>query len=81
MLSTKTSVDLTPQEIELIEAALHTQEKILAVQSRAETGAAAAGRLSQLQAVLRNLRRQSGVRQKCASVVCVARSFLRMRSA
>ena len=52
------SVDLTPAELRLIEAALETQEKILSVQSRSGQDEAAAKRLLDLQAVLRTVQRQ-----------------------
>lgn len=61
MLNDKQSVDLTRQELEVIEAALHTQEKILSVQSKAGSDPAAATKLTQLQGVLRSIRRQSPV--------------------
>ena len=44
MLDDTYAVDLTKQDLELIEAALQTQEKILSVQSRAG-GSAARARL------------------------------------
>jgi len=43
----------------MIESALHTQEKILSVQSRAGQDGSAARRLDELKSVLRKLRRQS----------------------
>ena len=49
-------VDLTDKELELIEVALHTQKKILSVQSRANGGAAQA-ELNILKGLLRRLRR------------------------
>ena len=52
------SVDLTHQELQLIEAALETQEKILSVQSRAGQDMSARRRLDDLKSVLRNLKRQ-----------------------
>jgi len=52
------SVDLTIQDLELIEAALQTQEKILSVQSRAG-GSAARTRLNDLKGLMRRLRRQT----------------------
>ncbi|MFK7876774.1 MAG: hypothetical protein AB8B71_13505 [Paracoccaceae bacterium] len=69
----KRNLDLTPQEIEVIEAALNTQEKILSVQSRAGRNAVAASRLSQLQSVLRNVRRQSPARTPATGFGYVAR--------
>lgn len=53
------SVDLTAQQIEVIEAALHTQEKILSVQSRAGADMATRARLNELKSVLKTLRRQT----------------------
>lgn len=58
MLDDTHSVDLTKQDLELIEAALHTQEKILSVQSRAG-GSAARERLNILKGLMRRLRRQT----------------------
>jgi hypothetical protein len=52
------NVDLTAQDLELIEAALHTHEKILSVQSRAGGGAARA-RLNALKGLMHRLRRQT----------------------
>ena len=50
------NVDLTKQDLELIEIALQTQEKILSVQSRAGGGAERA-RLNDLKGLMRRLRR------------------------
>ena len=58
MLDETHSVDLTTQDLELIEAALRTQEKILSVQSRAG-GSAARTRLNDLKGLMRRLRRQT----------------------
>ncbi|WP_299150582.1 hypothetical protein [uncultured Tateyamaria sp.] len=58
MLDDTHSVDLTKQDLELIEAALQTQEKILSVQSRAG-GDAARTRLNDLKGLMRRLRRQT----------------------
>lgn len=58
MLDDTHSVDLTSQDLELIEAALQTQEKILSVQSRAG-GSAARTRLNDLKGLMRRLRRQT----------------------
>ncbi|WP_299730110.1 hypothetical protein [uncultured Tateyamaria sp.] len=58
MLDETHSVDLTLQDLELIEAALQTQEKILSVQSRAG-GNAARTRLNDLKGLMRRLRRQT----------------------
>jgi hypothetical protein len=52
------TVDLTTQDLELIEAALQTQEKILSLQSRAG-GDAARARLNDLKGLMRRLRRQT----------------------
>lgn len=52
------NVDLTKQDLEMIEIALQTQEKILSVQSRAGGGAARA-RLNDLKGLMRRLRRQT----------------------
>lgn len=58
MLDDTHSVDLTKHDLELIEAALQTQEKILSVQSRAG-GDAARARLNDLKGLMRRLRRQT----------------------
>lgn len=58
MLDDTHTVDLTKQDLEMIEAALQTQEKILSVQSRAG-GAAARTRLNDLKGLMRRLRRQT----------------------
>lgn len=60
MLDDTTKLDLTRQDIELIEQALHTQEKILSVQSRAG-GAGARTRLKDLKGLIRRLDRQTAV--------------------
>ncbi len=52
------NVDLTKQDLEMIEAALQTHEKILSVQSRAGGGAARA-QLNDLKGLMRRLRRQT----------------------
>ncbi len=57
MLDDVQRVDLTKADLELIEAALHTQEKILTVQSRAG-GNSARTRLNDLKGLMRRLRRQ-----------------------
>jgi hypothetical protein len=57
MLDDVQKVDLTRQDLEMIEGALATQEKILAVQSRAG-GRAARNRLNELKGLMRRLRRQ-----------------------
>jgi hypothetical protein len=51
------SLDLTTSDFDMIESALETQEKILAVQARAG-GDAANDRLTALRSVMRRLRRQ-----------------------
>ena len=77
MFHIKKSVDLSAAEIEVIEAALHTQEKILSMQSRAGGDNSAALRLSQLKSVLRSLRRQSieATSSQNQSFTAMARSF------
>ena len=52
------SVDLTKQDLEMIEIALQTQEKILSVQSRAG-GSAERVRLNEIKGLMRRLRRQN----------------------
>ena len=59
-------VDLTRQDVELIEAALATQEKILSVQARAG-GRSARAKLNDLKALMRRLRRQVPEEQAPAS--------------
>jgi hypothetical protein len=58
MFDTVTRLDLTSKDIELIEAALHTQKKILAVQSEAG-GTGASNKLNDL----KNLSRRIGKAQ------------------
>ena len=69
MLEDKNRVDLSTHDLELIESALQTQEKILAVQSRAG-GNAAKIRLNELKSVLRRVRRQNpqAAKSKCRTV-------------
>ncbi|MEP1200949.1 MULTISPECIES: hypothetical protein [unclassified Tateyamaria] len=66
MLDETHSVDLTLQDLELIEGALQTQEKILSVQSRAG-GNAARTRLNDLKGLMRRLRRQTPAPQGAES--------------
>ena len=58
MLDDTYAVDLTKQDLELVEAALQTQERSLSVQSRAG-GSAARARLNDLKGLMRRLRRQT----------------------
>lgn len=58
MADTIHNVDLSKQDLEMIEAALQTHEKILSVQSRAGEGTARA-RLNDLKGLMRRLRRQT----------------------
>jgi hypothetical protein len=60
MLEPTTCVDFTEQDLEMIESALQTQEKILSVQSRASGSNAAKLRLIELRAVLRRVRSKNG---------------------
>lgn len=53
------SVDLTTDELRLIEAALETQEKILSMQSRANQDGSAARRLGDLQALKKSVQKQA----------------------
>ena len=57
MLEDVQKIELTRQDLEMIESALATQEKILAVQSRAG-GRDARARLNDLKSLMRRLRRQ-----------------------
>ena len=57
MLDDVQKIDLTKADLDVIETALATQEKILAVQSRAG-GRAARTRLNDLKSLQRRLRRQ-----------------------
>lgn len=75
MMTNKHSVDLTPQEIAVIESALHTQEKILSMQSRANGDGQATSRLHELKSTLRNLRRQNRNGQKPSTLGSMARSL------
>lgn len=76
MLDDTHSVDLTTRDLELIESALQTQEKILSVQSRAG-GSAARARLNDLKGLMRRLRRQTPATQSAPSPswTQVARQF------
>ncbi len=67
MTQETTSVALTPQELQVIQAALHTQEKILTVQNRAGIDRAVARRLDDLKSVLRNVKRQTPSRTTAQS--------------
>lgn len=60
MLEQKNCVDFSEHDLELIESALQTQEKILTVQSRAGGNNAAKVRLNELKTVLRRVRRKNG---------------------
>jgi hypothetical protein len=55
----KQTLDLTAQDIAVIQSALHTQEKILSVQSRASGDGAVVTRLNDLKRVLKTLHRQT----------------------
>lgn len=57
MLDDVQNIELTKTDLDLIEGALATQEKILAVQARAG-GRQARGRLNDLKGLMRRLRRQ-----------------------
>lgn len=59
MLDRSQPSEFTDHDLEMIEDALFTQEKILSVQSRAG-GNAAKARLNELQGLLRRMRRQRG---------------------
>ncbi len=76
MLDDTTTVDLTRHDIEIIEQALQTQEKILSVQSRAG-GDTARVRLNDLKGLIRRLDRQmpAANAQGCNSWSQVARAL------
>lgn len=59
MLLNRKALDLTPEEIDIIEGALQTQEKILQVQSRAGADSTVLTRLDRLKDVSRTLRRHA----------------------
>ena len=59
MLDTTRSLDLTQYDLDLIEQALQTQEKILTVQSRAG-GAQARERLNDVKGLIRRLGSNAG---------------------
>ena len=63
MADTQNKLDLTAKDIELIEAALHTQKKILAVQSEA----GGTGARQRLQDLNRLSRRVSRVKPACTA--------------
>ena len=56
MLDNGTKLDLTTKDLELIEAALHTQKKILSMQSKAG-GTGARQRLSDLKHLMKRIGR------------------------
>lgn len=58
MLSRTYRIDLTRQELDEIEAALHTQAKILSLQNDSGNGNPAQTRLHDLKSVLKSLKRQ-----------------------
>ncbi|WP_187429258.1 hypothetical protein ROLI_029350 [Roseobacter fucihabitans] len=58
MLNNLHSLDLTADDIEMIESALHTQKKILAVQSEAG-GSGAQKRLTDLQHLMKRINRNA----------------------
>lgn len=59
MLDQNLDIEFSDYDLEVIEEALFTQEKILSVQSRAG-GNGAKTRLSELQGLLQRMRRQRG---------------------
>ena len=59
MLDLNQDIEFSGHDLEVIEEALFTQEKILSVQSRAG-GNGAKTRLSELQGLLQRMRRQRG---------------------
>ena len=59
MLDQNQDIEFSDHDLEVIEEALFTQEKILSVQSRAG-GNGAKTRLSELQGLLQRMRRQRG---------------------
>lgn len=70
-------LDLTAKDIELIEAALHTQKKILSVQSEAGRGGARQ-RLTDLQHLMKRIgrARQSSMRASKSSWTQAALNYL-----
>lgn len=58
MIDDVQKIDLSRHDLDMIESALHTQEKILTVQSRAG-GNDARARLNNIKGLMRRLRRQS----------------------
>ena len=75
MRNEKKSVDLSQQELDVIEAALRTQEKILSVQSRADVDGKIRARLDELKQVLKKLDRQSAASLPPQGWSMTARSF------
>ena len=63
MLDNFHSLDLSAKDIDLIEAALHTQKKILAVQSKAG-GAGARRKLADLKLLIKRVENASARKQK-----------------
>lgn len=77
MINSKHSVDLSPQDIAVIESALHTQEKILSMQTRAGGDGSAASRLTELKTTLRNLRKQNPLSGRASPWTSMARTLFR----
>lgn len=78
MLDNTNRLDLTAKDIELIEAALHTQKKILSMQSQAG-GTGARQKLSDLKHLIRRIGRSQKPAEtaQAASWGDMARGFLR----
>ena len=75
MFSSSRSVDLTTAQLEVIESALHTQEKILAVQNRAGGDHQTQAKLGELKSTIKTLRRQMPSRQSDESWAGFARKL------
>lgn len=67
------SIDLTPEELDVIQSALQTQEKILSVQSKAGGDAAVRSRLTQLRGVLQSLGNHQPPPTSRSGWLCAAR--------
>ena len=76
MLNNLHNLDLTAKDIELIEAALHTQKKILSVQSEAG-GSGARQKLTDLKHLMKRINRSTTRQpaQQTQSWGCFARSL------
>jgi hypothetical protein len=71
----KLNMDLTPEEMSVIEGALRTQEKILSLQAQADGNTGSRDRLKELQGLLSKLGRGTVPTPATAERTCPARSL------